>query len=115
MVSRTEREEYVLNELGQVYTGSFRKDWVFGQFQENVLPAVLLILSKTPALQSNKSILSDAVRLSRAISAGVNANDDFGVLVGRWDGNYNGGVKPVDWSSSVEILEKYYNSAGKPV
>ena len=115
MISRSERDEYVLNELGTVYTGWHGKDWVFGQFHENVLPAVMMLLSTIPVLQNNTSILSDPVLLSRAISAGVNANDGFGVVVGNWGGYFDGGIPPSYWSSSVDILEKYYTSGGESV
>lgn len=45
----------------------------------------------------------------------INAQDDFGVLVGNWSGDYSDGVSPAAWSSSVEILRKYHSSDGEPV
>lgn len=45
----------------------------------------------------------------------INAQDDFGVLVGNWSGDYSDGVSPSSWSSSVEILRKYHSSNGTPV
>jgi transglutaminase 1 len=115
MISQTERNEYVLNEVGKVYTGWSGRDWIYGQFHENALPAVMMIMKSIPDLQSNRSILSDPVRLSRALSAGVNANDGFGVLVGNWGYSYAPYTSPTSWASSIDILEQYYLSGGNSV
>lgn len=40
----------------------------------------------------------------------VNANDDRGVLLGNWSGNYSNGTSPTDWIGSVSILQKYYKT-----
>ena len=37
----------------------------------------------------------------------MNANDDGGVLIGRWDGHYEDGTAPAAWTGSVAILEEY--------
>jgi len=37
----------------------------------------------------------------------VNANDDNGVLKGKWQAPYSDGVVPSRWMSSVPILEKW--------
>lgn len=44
------------------------------------------------------------------ISKLVNSNDDDGVLVGRWDGEYDDGTAPSAWTGSVEILEEFLNT-----
>lgn len=44
----------------------------------------------------------------------VNSNDDRGVLLGNWSGNYNSGTSPMDWIGSVAILQQYYKTK-KPV
>ena len=47
----------------------------------------------------------------------MNAQDDDGVLVGNWSGNYEGGKRPTSWISSLDILKSYYSSVeqtGKP-
>lgn len=46
--------------------------------------------------------------------AQVNANDDDGVLLGNWSGNYSGGTSPMDWIGSVAILQQFYKNK-KPV
>lgn len=48
-------------------------------------------------------------------SSQINAQDDLGVLVGNWSGNYSDGVSPAAWSSSVDILKQYHSSDGVPV
>ena len=45
----------------------------------------------------------------------VNSNDDSGVLIGRWDGNYEDGTKPFEWTGSVPILEEFMSNGGKSV
>lgn len=48
--------------------------------------------------------------MSRAISRIVNSNDDHGVLVGKWDGNYSDGIGPSSWTGSVDILDQFLRS-----
>ncbi|NXP52283.1 TGM4 glutamyltransferase, partial [Heliornis fulica] len=110
-----QRKEYVLNDTGYIYVGSahniYNRPWNFGQFEEFVLDACMYLLDKSSLKLSNRR---DPVFVSRAMSALVNANDDNGVLLGNWSGNYNNGTSPMDWIGSVSILQKYYKTK-KPV
>nr|XP_046195163.1 protein-glutamine gamma-glutamyltransferase 2-like isoform X3 [Oncorhynchus gorbuscha] len=45
----------------------------------------------------------------------INANDDRGVLMGRWDGQYDGGMSPTHWNGSVEVLRRWLKYGGNPV
>lgn len=45
----------------------------------------------------------------------VNANDDQGVVLGNWSGNYDGGKSPSSWTGSGEILQSWKKSGFKPV
>lgn len=54
------------------------------------------------------------LQVTRHISAMVNVQDDYGVLVGNWSGNYDGGTSPLDWSGSAEILAQF-NRRKQPV
>ncbi|XP_075229333.1 hemocyte protein-glutamine gamma-glutamyltransferase-like isoform X2 [Lycorma delicatula] len=102
-------DEYVLNDVGKIWVGPMGttrgREWVFGQFDAIVLPAVMLLLERTGLQASAKG---DPIMLTRAISKLVNSNDDdLGVLQGKWDGEYEGGTAPAAWTGSVPILEKY--------
>lgn len=44
------------------------------------------------------------------ISKMVNSNDDDGILVGRWDGDYEDGTAPSAWTGSVPILQEYLDT-----
>ncbi|NXK16875.1 TGM4 glutamyltransferase, partial [Arenaria interpres] len=110
-----QRKEYVLNDTGYIYVGSaysiYNRPWNFGQFEEFVLDACMYLLDKSNLRLNSRR---DAVLVSRAMSALVNANDDSGVLLGNWSGNYDRGTSPLDWMGSVSILQQYYKTK-KPV
>lgn len=40
----------------------------------------------------------------------VNFNQDNGVLVGNWSGDYSGGKSPSSWNGSVAILRQFVSS-----
>ena len=46
--------------------------------------------------------------------AQINSQDDQGLLVGNWSGDYDGGSKPTSWDSSTAILLEY-KEKGEPV
>ncbi|NXX20584.1 TGM4 glutamyltransferase, partial [Podargus strigoides] len=113
--NEAQKNEYVLNDTGYIYVGSaysiYSRPWNFGQFEEFVLEACMYLLDKSELRLSQRR---DPVLVSRAMSALVNANDDSGVLLGNWSGNYSNGTSPMDWIGSVNILQKYYETK-KPV
>uniref|UniRef100_A0A8C1BLY8 protein-glutamine gamma-glutamyltransferase n=1 Tax=Cyprinus carpio carpio TaxID=630221 RepID=A0A8C1BLY8_CYPCA len=111
-----ERQEYVMNDVGIIYNGEFNniapRSWNYGQFEEGILDACLLVLDagKVPLLYRG-----NAIELVRQGSALMNSQDDDGVLVGNWSGDYSIGTSPTAWTGSPEILLKYAKDGGLPV
>ncbi|XP_072377096.1 hemocyte protein-glutamine gamma-glutamyltransferase-like isoform X2 [Diabrotica undecimpunctata] len=116
MENEEERKEYVLNDNGKIWCGTFKKPtgkhWIFGQFDEISLPAAIFLLEKSALVTAQRG---NPIMVSRAISAIVNAVDDGGLLEGRWDGDYSDGTSPFAWTGSTAILEQYLLSNGTSV
>ncbi|XP_063218712.1 hemocyte protein-glutamine gamma-glutamyltransferase-like [Bacillus rossius redtenbacheri] len=106
-------DEYVLNDLGKIWVGPYGtcrgREWVFGQFDDCVLPAAMMMLDR--AMGSAPVSRADPIRVTRALSRIVNSNDEdaamSGVLAGNWSGEYEDGTAPAAWTGSVGILEEY--------
>ncbi|CAG9127446.1 unnamed protein product [Plutella xylostella] len=101
-------QEYVLNDVGKVWVGPARSSrgraWLFAQFDEAALPACMFALDRAGVPFQHRG---DPVKVSRAISRIVNSNDDQGILIGRWDGQYEDGTAPTEWTNSVDILRQF--------
>ena len=59
-------------------------------------------------------IQSCIIQVSRNISAATNVQDDNGILVGNWSGDYSGGTSPLEWTGSGAILAEF-NKTKYPV
>lgn len=109
------RAEYVLNDKGRIYVGSFGRNyprpWNFGQFDGNILDCSMYLLDEG---NLNFQGRNNPISVSRSISAMVNIQDDNGVLVGNWSGDYSDGKPPTSWVGSVKILEEYFKKK-KPI
>lgn len=108
----THRAEYVGNEEGIIFWGSPHRVgpmiWGFGQFDPELLECALFLLRQAARGSEAAEICGDVVMLSRKLSGLVNANDrDNGVLVGKWSGDYDDGVRPTAWSSSIAVVDAY--------
>ena len=101
MEPKSHQDEYVLSDVGKVYTGSYKhpigRDWAFGQFEDSVLPAAVYLLDRSKLRPSERG---NAVKVARAVSAMVNEVDDGGVLIGRWSPPYDDGVEPWQWTGN---------------
>lgn len=110
------RQEYLMNEVGQIYVGSYSlpqgRKWTYGQFDQSVLSTVLYLLDKTRLSVSERA---DVVKTSRAVSAIVNSHDEGGLLVGNWSGNYMDGLSPWQWTGSAVIFRKYVQDGYRSV
>ncbi|XP_007253361.2 protein-glutamine gamma-glutamyltransferase 2 [Astyanax mexicanus] len=124
MDSEEKLEEYVLAQDGIIYRGDAKypipSAWEFGQFEEGILDACLRILDVNPKYQRNPgkdcSGRRNPIYVSRVLSAMVNSNDrDNGVLEGCWRDTFDGGVSPMSWRGSVEILRTWNTTSCLPV
>ncbi|XP_076318292.1 hemocyte protein-glutamine gamma-glutamyltransferase-like [Tachypleus tridentatus] len=110
------KREYVLNDVGKIYVGSFHyptgRQWIFGQFKDSVLPACMFLLERSGLKYSARS---NPIKVARAVSAMVNDLNDKGVVVGRWHEPYDDGVAPWKWTGSSAILEEYMKTEGVSV
>ncbi|CAN9515839.1 unnamed protein product [Ophioblennius macclurei] len=116
-------QEYVKSDYGLIYMGThvnvMNRPWSFGQYEPGVLEACLQLLQVSPQHLRNqdKDFLrrAEPAYLSRVVCAMVNCNDDMGILEGRWQGSYAGGVNPTEWSGSADILHRWASSNCSPV
>nr|XP_020511687.1 coagulation factor XIII A chain-like [Labrus bergylta] len=110
-----ERKEYILNENGIIFQGDVNAvsetDWMYGQFEMGILDACISILDRCRIPISTRG---NVVQLVRMASAVVNSQDDYGVLVGNWGGDFSMGKPPTSWTGSAQILLQYVNT-GVPV
>lgn len=72
MEKQEELQEYILNESGKIWCGCYKQPkgrrWIFGQFDDIVLPAAILLLEKSRLAHHDRG---SPVLVSRIISAMV--------------------------------------------
>uniref|UniRef100_A0A3Q3J387 protein-glutamine gamma-glutamyltransferase n=1 Tax=Monopterus albus TaxID=43700 RepID=A0A3Q3J387_MONAL len=116
-------QEYIMNEDGVIYMGVWDVirsiPWNYGQFEDYVMDICFEVLDNSKAALKNSKMdiecRSDPIYVSRMITAMVNANDDRGVLYGRWKEPYSDGIPPHRWTGSVPILQKWKRDGIKAV
>lgn len=109
-----QRREYVLNHRGKLYIGDlYGTPWNLALYRPDCLRAVLFLLENKSKLTFEQK--RDPIQVAREMSALVNVQDEYGVVVGRWDGKYDDGKNPSFWRGSGEILQQYYKTGGEPV
>ncbi|XP_041125459.1 protein-glutamine gamma-glutamyltransferase 2 isoform X1 [Polyodon spathula] len=116
-------QEYILNETGLLYQGSWEDihavPWNFGQFEKDIVDVCFEILDNSLSALKNPVAdflqRRDPVYVSRVVTAMINANDDKGVLLGRWSGDYSDGTSPTRWTGSVPVLRQWSRSGGERV
>nr|XP_060627573.1 protein-glutamine gamma-glutamyltransferase 2-like [Anolis sagrei ordinatus] len=123
MESEEARIEYVLTQHGQIFMGDedymYSIPWMFGQFEKGIVAICLQMLDTSLNFLRDQdkdcSLRNSPIYVSRVVCAMVNCNDDQGILSGRWDNCYVGGVHPNTWSGSVNILQRWQKSGCQPV
>jgi len=105
--NEAEREEYVMNERGRIWTGKPTRSraWNYGQFEEECLDGALYLLEMSELADTARG---NAVLVSRTLTAMANSSDDDGVLTGRWTKEWpENCTKPWEWIGSVKIMEDF--------
>uniref|UniRef100_A0A8C6WMB2 Transglutaminase-like domain-containing protein n=1 Tax=Neogobius melanostomus TaxID=47308 RepID=A0A8C6WMB2_9GOBI len=89
------------------------------QFEDDMVEIALTLLYVSPEHFADplkdEAARCDPIYVSRVISRMINSNGDRGVLEGRWERPYIGGMSPSHWSGSYPILKRWYNSGCQPV
>ncbi|KAI2663203.1 Protein-glutamine gamma-glutamyltransferase 5 [Labeo rohita] len=97
----------------------FARPWSFDQYEKGILDICMKLLQLSPQyradMRKDLQKCSNPVYIGRVISAMVNSNDDKGVLMGNWSGNYSDGVNPSMWTGSADILKKWAETQFRPV
>ncbi|XP_073707864.1 protein-glutamine gamma-glutamyltransferase 5-like [Garra rufa] len=117
------RTEYVRSDIGVLYKGSpysvFPRPWALDQYEKGILDICMKLLQLSPQHQADMrrdlQNRNNPVYIGRVISAMVNANDDKGVVMGKWEGDYKDGVNPSTWTGSGDILKKWAETKFSPV
>ncbi|XP_018419791.1 PREDICTED: protein-glutamine gamma-glutamyltransferase E-like [Nanorana parkeri] len=115
MSSEEERTEYVLNQTGLYWFGNVNnygsRRWDYGQLENDILNITLAVLDRSPEYRNDPathvSRRNDPIYVGRILSAMINSNDDNGVIVGNWSGDYSGGESPTTWNGSAPILRQW--------
>lgn len=108
--------EYIDNEHGITYRGSTRMvqsvRWYFAQF----IPEVLIVAMHHLNTMDETSRKDPALvaRFFSAIVGHQNAHPN-GIMVGRWEKNFPGGVNPSSWQGSDAIIRQYLAQRFRPV
>ncbi|XP_058804914.1 annulin isoform X2 [Phymastichus coffea] len=114
--NEAERQEYVLADTGLIWRGT--KDqmrptvWKYAQFEKDILDCALYTMIEVGKVRVSGR--NDPVVITRCLSAAVNSQDDYGVVLGNWSEDFGGGTPPTQWLGSQKILQQYYKTK-KPV
>jgi len=127
MENDEQRYEYVINDTGKVYTGGYRnirgRPWVFGQFDDCVLPAAcaLLEMSGLPHTARGNPLkvaeaLASMIKSQRSVIRGYSRDySGSGLIEFKYGDNFVGSFNPHLWSGSVQIIEEFLRSGSTPV
>ncbi|XP_049279488.1 annulin-like [Anopheles funestus] len=107
-----QRQEYVLEDMTMIWKGNERSfhdsKWKLGQYEKNMLEWTFRLLGDVAHVSA--TYRGNPIKVCRALSGVVNSNDDYGIVVGNWSKDYNGGTAPSAWTGSVKILQQYHET-----
>lgn len=78
MEGDSQRREYILNETGKIWVGSYKQPkgrrWIFGQFDDVVLPATMYLLEQSGLAHPDRGSPVQVVRAISQIVSGEQIN-----------------------------------------
>jgi len=106
------RQEYLLNEQGLLWLtlGGGATGWTFDQFNMDVLRTTLYFVGQLIYSERN-----DVIAITRQLSALMNANDDNGLVTGKWAAPWGGGTLPWAWRGSGRIFSTYLRNNARSI
>lgn len=114
--NENERQEYVMEETGIMWRGAVDYIsggiWHYAQFENSILDCAYYLISEVAKIPV--SLRHDPVIISRALSAYINNNTGKGIIIGNWTDDFSGGISPLMWLGSRQIIQYYYKHK-KPV
>lgn len=103
-----------LLQISPQYQGDMRKDLL----NRNNPVYIGRVISAMVRISSNSLLSAPSLNVlmqSLCLSEQVNCQDDKGVLMGNWSGDYSDGVNPSKWSGSADILRMWSETQFRPV
>ncbi|XP_045106516.1 hemocyte protein-glutamine gamma-glutamyltransferase-like [Portunus trituberculatus] len=104
MDDEQKREEYVMNDKGKVWVGSYKRSrgrpWAFGQFDDVVLPLAVYLLEISRVSDPERG---NPVKVVRGISAGIEGGPDGE----NWDSIWNFHVWNDAWMARNDLPPGY--------
>jgi len=122
-----QRKEYVMHDCGKIYTGGYRnvrgRPWIFGQFDDCVLPAACVLLEMSGLSHAERG---NPAKVTKALTSMIKSTrfgnqvgsfDNFacGLIEAKFEEGYCGGNSPNLWTGSVQIIEEFLKRGASPV
>jgi len=123
-----QRYEYVISDCGKIFTGAYHhvtgRPWIFGQFDQCVLPATCILLEMSGLSHAERA---NPLKVTRALTSMIRASrssdrpqswmdyNNCGLIEAQVDDSTDNGSSPHLWTGSVQIIEEFLRNGTAPV